>query len=143
MILGKCGRKCSQCAFEPASCQESDTNAWIEDAILYNMSLDDAKGVLPVIFVPRRRGYTAHARAVPPTTVPLTDAVFDVARTALLVRALTGAPELLSEATNDRLPGLPSRGYTGDNKTRLRSCASTVSQRPLVDWVRASQMNSI
>jgi len=56
-----------------------------------------------VIFVPVQRGYTAHARAVLPTTVPLTDAAFNAARTALLVRALTGTPELLFAATEDRL----------------------------------------
>jgi homoserine kinase len=67
------------------------------------LRLDDAKGVLPVIFVPAQRGYTAQARAVLPATVPLTDAAFNAARTALLVRALTGTPEMLFEATEDRL----------------------------------------
>ena len=67
------------------------------------LRLDDAKGVLPVIFVPVQRGYTAQARAVLPTTVPLTDAAFNAARTALLVRALTGTPSMLFEATEDRL----------------------------------------
>jgi homoserine kinase len=65
--------------------------------------LEDAKGVMPVIFVPLQRGYTAQARAVLPATVPLTDAAFNAARTALLVRALTGTPELLFAATEDRL----------------------------------------
>ncbi len=65
--------------------------------------LADARGVLPVIFVPVQRGYTAQARAVLPATVPLADAAFNAARTALLVRALTGTPELLFEATEDRL----------------------------------------
>src|ERR1017187_5433067 len=67
------------------------------------LRLEIAKGVLPVIFVPVQRGYTAQARAVLPTVVPLVDAAFNAARTALLVRALTGAPELLFEATEDRL----------------------------------------
>lgn len=84
------------------------TIAWKRDAALEDggvraVSLKDAKGVLPVIFVPVQRGYTAHARAVLPTTVPLTDAAFNAARTALLVRALTGIPELLFDATEDRL----------------------------------------
>jgi len=65
--------------------------------------LEDATGVLPVIFVPGQRGYTAQARAALPATVPLADAAFNAARTALLVRALTGAPELLFAATEDRL----------------------------------------
>jgi homoserine kinase len=67
------------------------------------LRLADANGVLPVIFVPAHRGYTAHARAALPATVPLTDAAFNAARTALLVRALTGTPELLFAATEDRL----------------------------------------
>jgi len=84
------------------------TIAWRRDAALGDggvraVLLGDTKGVLPVIFVPVQRGYTAHARAVLPTTVPLTDAAFNAARTALLVRALTGTPELLFDATEDRL----------------------------------------
>jgi homoserine kinase len=67
------------------------------------LRMDDAKGVVPVIFVPVQLGYTAHARAVLPTSVPLADASFNAARTALMIRALTGAPELLFEATEDRL----------------------------------------
>ena len=67
------------------------------------LRMDDAKGVVPVIFVPVQLGYTARARAVLPATVPLADASFNAARTALMIRALTGAPELLFEATEDRL----------------------------------------
>jgi homoserine kinase len=67
------------------------------------LRLHDAKGVVPVIFVPELRGYTAQARAALPAAVPLADAAFNAARTALLVRALTGTPELLFEATEDRL----------------------------------------
>jgi homoserine kinase len=65
--------------------------------------LDDAKGVVPVIFVPAQREYTTRARAALPASVPLRDAAFNAARTALLVRALTGTPELLFVATEDRL----------------------------------------
>jgi homoserine kinase len=84
------------------------TIAWRRDAVFGDggiraVAVGDAKGVLPVIFVPTQRGYTAHARTMLPTTVPFTDAAFNVARTALLVRALTGTPELLFDATNDRL----------------------------------------
>ena len=67
------------------------------------VALDDAAGVMPVVFVPAQRGYTAHARAALPASVPLADAAFNVARAALLVRALTGAPELLLAATEDRI----------------------------------------
>ncbi len=67
------------------------------------VALDSAAGVMPVVFVPAQRGYTAHARAALPASVPLADAAFNVARAALLVRALTGAPELLLAATEDRI----------------------------------------
>ena len=67
------------------------------------VKVDDIKDIVPVIFVPVQRGYTAQARAVLPATVPLADAAFNAARTALLVRALTGRPHLLFAATEDRL----------------------------------------
>ncbi len=72
-------------------------------AVARALRLDDAKGVAAVVFVPAQRGYTAQARAALPAAVPLADAAFNAARTALLVRALTGTPELLFEATEDRL----------------------------------------
>jgi homoserine kinase len=65
--------------------------------------LEDAKGLVPVIFLPRQRGHTVQARAMLPTNVSLPDAVFNVARAALLVRAVTGRPDLLFDATEDRL----------------------------------------
>jgi homoserine kinase len=88
------------------------TVAWTEDGTggaggrgggARAVRLEDAKGVSPIIFVPVGRGYTAQARAALPASVPLADAAFNAARTALLVRALTGTPELIFEATEDRL----------------------------------------
>jgi homoserine kinase len=85
------------------------TIAWTEDAAPGSsggaraVRLEDIKGVTPVIFVPVHRGYTAHARAVLPTAVPLADAAFNTARAALLIPALTGMPDLIFEATDDRL----------------------------------------
>lgn len=67
------------------------------------VSLHDARGVLPVAFVPAQRAYTADARAALPASVPHEDAAFNAARAALLVRALTGAPDLLLVATEDRI----------------------------------------
>jgi homoserine kinase len=65
--------------------------------------LTPAAGVHPVVYVPSVRGLTAHARAALPEHVPHSDAAFNVARAALLVHALTAAPELLLTATEDRL----------------------------------------
>lgn len=67
------------------------------------MRLENPKSVVPVIFIPEQHGYTAQARGALPKVVPLVDAVFNVTRAALLVCALTGTPDLLFEATEDRL----------------------------------------
>jgi homoserine kinase len=57
-----------------------------------------------VLFVPEQRILTADARALLPRTVPLEDALFNVARASLLVGALaSGDFALLNEATRDRL----------------------------------------
>jgi homoserine kinase len=57
----------------------------------------------PVVFVPRSRGLTAAARAALPPAVPHRDAAHAAGRSALLVHALTAAPEHLFDATEDRL----------------------------------------
>ncbi len=46
---------------------------------------------------------TKLARSLQPESVPHTDAVFNVSRSALLVAALTQSPELMMAATEDRL----------------------------------------
>jgi homoserine kinase len=57
-----------------------------------------------VAFIPEVGIATPHARGLLPPTVSLGDAVFNVARASLMVAALTsGQPQLLAEATRDRL----------------------------------------
>jgi homoserine kinase len=57
-----------------------------------------------VCFVPEMAIPTPHARGLLPSSVTMADAVFNVARSSLLVAALaSGEPELLAEATRDRL----------------------------------------
>jgi homoserine kinase len=63
----------------------------------------NAAGIVPVLFVSAERSLTKLARAVLPAQVPHADAAFNAGRTALLVLALTGRPELLLAATEDRL----------------------------------------
>ena len=46
---------------------------------------------------------TPWARSPPPETVPHQDAIFNLSRSALLIAALIQSPELLFEATEDRL----------------------------------------
>jgi len=55
------------------------------------------------LIVPSAQLLTADARAALPDMVPLADAVFNLAHAALLVEALTRAPELLPSAVRDRI----------------------------------------
>lgn len=57
-----------------------------------------------VCFLPDQPSPTAHARGLLPSTISLADALFNVARSSLLVAALAaGHTEVLREATRDRL----------------------------------------
>ncbi|GAA1597373.1 homoserine kinase [Leucobacter chromiireducens] len=61
------------------------------------------RGVAPLVLVPSFTMSTELARSLQPKQVPHEDAVFNVSRSALLIAALTQSPELLMEATQDRL----------------------------------------
>ncbi len=61
------------------------------------------RGVSPVVCVPAATMSTALARSLQPISVPHADAVFNVSRSALLIAALIQSPELLLEATEDKL----------------------------------------
>ncbi|ACQ79543.1 homoserine kinase [Beutenbergia cavernae DSM 12333] len=86
--------------------------------------LDLAPGLTPTVLVPGARLLTSAARAVLPPRVAHADAVFNAARTALLVVALGGRHDLLMTATQDRLHQ-PFRGEvmapTLDLVARLRA----------------------
>jgi homoserine kinase len=77
--------------------------AWTGADGAHAVRLTPAAEIRPVVYVPSVRGLTAQARAALPEKVPHTDAAFNAARVALLVHALTAAPELLLTATEDRL----------------------------------------
>jgi len=79
------------------------TIAWADQTGARATRLTPSGQVRPVLYVPAVHGLTAYARSVLPAQVPHRDAVFNVSRTALLVHALTTAPELLLSATEDRL----------------------------------------
>lgn len=59
--------------------------------------------IAPVVLVPEERCATRTARGVLPPTVPHADAAFTAGRAALLVQAMCQRPELLFEATEERL----------------------------------------
>jgi homoserine kinase len=65
--------------------------------------LDVSPDVHPVVFVPEQRLATERARGLLPDMVPHADAAANAGRAALLVAALTAAPALLLDATEDRL----------------------------------------
>ncbi|MDT4941150.1 MAG: homoserine kinase [Pseudonocardiales bacterium] len=59
--------------------------------------------VVPVVLVPPFTASTEHARTLLPDSVPHADAAFAAGRAALLVAALSGTPQALFDATEDRL----------------------------------------
>lgn len=79
------------------------TVAWTDGsrARAERIELDPALTV--TVLVPEGRMLTRRARAVLPDTVPHRAAAANVSRTALLVLALQGRPELLLTGTEDRL----------------------------------------
>lgn len=77
--------------------------AWTRDGVFGAARLQPHPAVAAVLLVPAVESSTAHTRGLLPRSVPLADAVFNVGRAALLVHAITAAPELLMAATADRL----------------------------------------
>lgn len=80
------------------------TFAWIDDeGAPQHIRLDVHPDVIPVIAIPGSSVPTAKARTALPAQVDLADASFNLARSALLVHALTADPAFLLDATADRL----------------------------------------
>ena len=79
------------------------TIAWMDESGPHHKKLTVHRGVSPLVLVPPNQMSTKLARSLQPESVPHTDAVFNVSRSALLVAALTQSPELMFAATEDRL----------------------------------------
>jgi homoserine kinase len=79
------------------------TLSWTAPAGVRAVRLDVAADIRPVVLVPDATLSTHVARGLLPEVVPHADAVFNAARSALLVHALAGDPAALLEATDDRL----------------------------------------
>jgi homoserine kinase len=79
------------------------TIAWMGDSGPRFKKLMVHRGVSPLVFVPEFTMSTELARSLQPSSVPHEDAIFNVSRSSLLVAALTQSPELLFEATEDKL----------------------------------------
>lgn len=82
------------------------------------------RGVAPLVLVPNFTLSTEHARSLQPKQVPHEDAVFNVSRSALLIAALTQSPELLLEATEDRL----HQNYRGEAMPATRDLIRTLRE---------------
>jgi homoserine kinase len=79
------------------------TLSWMAADRPRTVPLDVADDIAPLAFVPGSSSSTKAARKLLPETVPHADAVAQAARSALLVEALHRRPDLLLEATEDRL----------------------------------------
>ncbi len=80
------------------------TIAWMTDQGPRSKKLSVHRGVSLLVAIPdRSQMSTQLARSLQPETVPHGDAIFNLSRAALLIAALLDSPELLLEATEDRL----------------------------------------
>lgn len=79
------------------------TIAWMGDRGPQHKKLLVHRGVSPLVLVPSFTMSTSQARSLQPPQVSTEDAVFNVSRSALLIAALMQSPELLLDATADRL----------------------------------------
>ena len=79
------------------------TFAWTVGEQVRVHRVDVHPALAPVAFIPSSRASTRTVRGLLPAVVPHADAAANSARTALLSLALTRSPELLLDATEDRL----------------------------------------
>ena len=80
------------------------TIAWMTDQGPKHKKLSVHRGVSLVVAVPQEASMSTQlARSLQPDTVPHQDAIFNLSRSALLIAALIQSPELLFEATEDKL----------------------------------------
>jgi homoserine kinase len=100
------------------------TVAWTDGGRAAALRVEIADTIRPVLLIPSFASSTAQARGLLPEAVPHRDATHNASRAALLVAALSAAPQLLLEATEDRLHQ-PYRaaaiGPSAQLMTRLRA----------------------
>lgn len=100
------------------------TIAWGNEHDFHAVRLDVTSPLAPTAFIPSEVLETKVARSLLPETVPHRDAARNAGRSALLVAALTGRPDLLMAATEDwlhqdyRAPAMPG---SADLLARLRA----------------------
>jgi homoserine kinase len=77
--------------------------SWRDEQSFRAIRVEPHPDLAPVLLVPEGTSATKITRALLPAGVPHADAAFTAGRAALLVHALTAAPQLLLAATEDRL----------------------------------------
>jgi homoserine kinase len=98
------------------------TVAWVDDAGAARAArLGVHPDVVPVAIVPPHTLSTKRARGVLPAQVPHADAAFVAGRAALLVEALAHRPDLLFDATEDRLHQEYRREVMGPSLALVRA----------------------
>lgn len=136
------------------------TISWSAAGAVRSVSLATHPSLAPVLLVAPNRLSTARVRRLLPAQVPHADAVLNAGRAALLVEAITHRPDLLLEATEDRLHQsyrAPAMGRSAALVAKLRAAGvpavvsgagpsvlalTTVAGRPLAEklagrWFRA------
>jgi homoserine kinase len=79
------------------------TIAWSDTDGVRALSQPVAESIVPVMFVPSTQVPTSKTRRLLPEQLPFADAARSAGRAALLTAALTGRPDVLLPATEDRL----------------------------------------
>jgi homoserine kinase len=79
------------------------TVSWCDGRVPHAARLEVNPRIVPVVCLPQTRLATSAARTMLPASVPHRDAAFTAGRAALLVEALGRRPDLLFDATQDRL----------------------------------------
>jgi homoserine kinase len=80
------------------------TIAWMAEGHPRSKKLAVHRGVSLMVAIPHESTMSTQlARSLQPETVPHQDAIFNLSRAALLIAALLDSPELLFEATEDKL----------------------------------------
>src|SRR3954451_11501163 len=95
-----------------------------DDRLARAVRLEPAAGLVPVVMVPQVRTSTEGARSALPERVAHGDAAYNAGRAALLVAALTQRPDVLLDATDDRLHQafrLPTVPLSAELVARLRA----------------------
>ncbi len=114
--------------------------------------LEPPAGVSAVLVVPAEGVATAHARAALPEMVPLADAVFNTAHSALLVAGIaTGDLDLIARGLHDRLhqpyraPLYPKSAELADRAPELGALGATISGAgpSVLFWVRSAELEAV